>query len=85
MDSHHTKGGQKTTIPCPKRQKAFNNYLFKLRVVVEDTISCMKKFTVIHGIYRHYSMNIARSSLLLDLVVHVIGILTNFHLRKSPI
>ena len=80
----HKRGPENNYTLSPE-QKAFNNHLSKLRVVVEDTISCMKKFSVIRGIYRHYSVNKARSSLPLDLVVHVIGLLTNFHLGKSPI
>ena len=80
----HKRGPENNYTLSPE-QKAFNNHLSKLRVVVEDTISCMKKFSVIHGICHHYSMNKARSCLPLDLVVHVIGLLTNFHLGKSPI
>ena len=80
----HKRGPENNYTLSPE-QKAFNNHLSKLRVVVEDTISCMKKFSVIHGIYRHYSLNKARSCLPLDLVVHVIGLLTNFYLGKSPI
>ena len=80
-----SKRGPENNYSLSPEQKAFNNHLSKLRVVVEDTISCMKKFSVIHGIYRHYSLNKARSCLPLDLVVHVIGLLTNFYLGKSPI
>ena len=79
------KRGPENNYTLSPEQKAFNNHLSKLRVVVEDTISCMKKFSVIHGIYRHYSVNKARSCLPLDLVVQVISLLTNFHLGKSPI
>ena len=80
----HKRGPENNYTLSPE-QKAFNNHLSKLRVVVEDTISCMKMFSVIRGIHCHLSMIKARSCLPLDLVVHVIGLLTNFHLGKSPI
>ena len=47
------KRGPENNYTLSPEQKAFNNHLSKLRVVVEDTISCMKKFSVIHGIYHH--------------------------------
>lgn len=79
------KRGPENNYTLSPEQKAFNNHLSKVRVVVEDTISVMKKFSIMHGIYCHYSINKSRSCLPLDLVVQVISLLTNFHLGKSPI
>jgi hypothetical protein len=65
-------------------QKRYNRILSSIRVVVENVIAQLKKWRIIKGVYRHFSLT-RHNQIDFNLVIRVLVKLTSSKLKRHPL